>query len=77
LHGQTFLLIALLVEAALPAVLANALSFWVIAYFTIALRRVYGGSWPQALARGTITLALYFAIFFVANLLLVLALLSL
>ena len=77
LHCQTFLLAALLVEAKLPTVLANALSFWVIAYFTIALKRVYGGSWTETLARGSIILALYFAIFFVANLLLVFALLTL
>lgn len=77
LHCQTFLLIALLAEARLPAVLANALSFWVVAYFTIALKRVYGGTWPETLGRGSVILALYFAIFFVANLLLILALLTL
>lgn len=76
LHGQTFLLIALLAEAMLPAVAANALSFWVIAYFFIALKRAYGGKWPETLARGSTALALYFAIFFVANLLLVFAILA-
>ena len=76
LHGQTFLLIALLVEATLPAVPANALSFWVVAYFSIALKRAYGGTWPETLARGSIILALYSAIFIVANLLLVLAILA-
>jgi hypothetical protein len=77
LHCQTFFLIALLLEAKLPAVIANALSLWVIAYFMIALRRVYDGTWVETLARGSIVLALYFAIFFTANLLLVLALLGL
>lgn len=76
-HCQTFLLIALLVEAKLPAVLANAMSLWVIAYVTIALRRVYGGTWSETLVRGSVILALYFAIFFSANLLLILALLAL
>lgn len=75
LHGQAFLLSMLLVESALPALVANALSFWVIGYFMIALKRVYGGGWAESIGRGAIVLALYFAVFFAANLLLVLALL--
>jgi len=77
LHCQTFLLLILLVEAKLPTLVANALSFWVMGYFTIALKRVYGGTWTKTLVRGCILLTLYFAIFFVANLLLVFALLAL
>ena len=77
LHCQTFLLFALLVESTLPAILANAMSFWVIAYFTVALKRVYGGTWVETLGRGSVILALYFGIYFVANLLLVVALLAL
>lgn len=77
LHCQTFLLFSLLVEAKLPTTLADALSFWVIAYFTIALKRVYGGTWPETLGRGAAILSLYFAIIFVANLLLVFALIAL
>jgi hypothetical protein len=77
LYAHSFLLFMLLIEAKLPAILADALSFWVIAYFTIALKRVYGGTWVETLARGTAILTLYFAIFFVANLLLVFALLAL
>lgn len=77
LHCQTFLLLALLVEARLPAVAANAVSWWVIAWFMIALRRVYGGTWPETLWRGSIILMLYFAAYFSANLLLVFALLAL
>lgn len=76
LHCQSFLLFALLIEAKLPAMLADALSFWVMAYFVIALKRVYGGMWGETLGRGTAILALYLAIFFVTNLLLVLALLA-
>jgi len=76
LHCQSFLLFALLIEATLPAILANALSCWVIAYFAVALKRVYGGTWVETLGRGTAVLGLYFGIFFVANLLLVFALLS-
>jgi Protein of unknown function (DUF3667) len=77
LHCQSFLLFILLVEARLPSVLANALSFWVLAYFSIALKRVYGGTWIETVGRTSIILTLYFAIFFVANLLLVLMLLTL
>jgi hypothetical protein len=42
----------------------------------MALKRVYGGSWMATLGRGAISLALYFATFFAANLLLVFLLLS-
>jgi uncharacterized protein DUF3667 len=77
LHCQSFLLFALLFEAKLPAIFADALSFWAIAYFTIALKRVYGGTWTETLVRGAAILSLYFAIFFIANLLLVFALLTL
>ena len=35
LHCQSFLLFMLLIEAKLPAILADAMSLWVIAYFTI------------------------------------------
>ena len=77
LHCQSFLLFILLIEAKLPAILADALSLWVIAYFIIALKRVYGGTWAETTGRGTAILVLYFAIFFVANLLLVFALLAL
>lgn len=76
LHCQSFLLFALLIEAILPAILANVISYWVIAYFAVALKRVYGGTWVETLGRGTAVLGLYFAIYFVSNLLLVLALLS-
>lgn len=77
LHCQTFLLFILLVEAKLPTILADTLSFWAIAYFTIALKRVHGGTWTETLSRGAAILSLYFAIIFAANLLLVLFLLSL
>jgi hypothetical protein len=76
-HCQTFLLAMLLIESRLPAILANALSLWVVAYFTLALKRVYGGTWAETLGRGSIILTLYFGIYFVANLLLILVLLSL
>ena len=71
-----FLLFMLLVEAKLPAMLADALSFWVLAYFTMALKRVYGGTWIETLGRGSAIFGLYFAIIFVMNLLLVFFLLA-
>jgi hypothetical protein len=77
LHCQTFLLFILLMEAKLPSLVADALSYSVIAYFVIALKRVYGGTWVETAGRGALILGLYFAIFFAANLLLVFALLAL
>ena len=77
LHSHSFLLFMLLIEAKLPAIVANALSLWMIVYFTVALKRVYGGTLAETLGRGTATLAIYFAIFFTLNLLLIFALLSL
>jgi hypothetical protein len=76
LHYQSFLLFMLLIAAKLPALLADALSIWVIAYFVIALKRVYGGTWPDTTVRAGAILTLYFAIFFVVNFLLVFALLA-
>lgn len=77
LHCQSFMLVILLVEAKLPAILADALSFWGIAYFIIALKRVYGGTWVETLGRGAAILGVYFVTFFVTNLLLVFALIAL
>lgn len=77
LHCQTFLLLIMLVDAKLPSLLADALSYSVFVYFIIALKRVYGGKWAETAGRGAMILSLYFAIFFVANLLLVFALLTL
>ena len=77
LHCQTLLLLMMLIESKLPGIVANALSFWVVAYFAVALRRVYGGTWAETLGRGLIMLTSYFGIFFVANILLILALFAL
>ena len=71
LHFHTVLLLALLVDAKLPEVIAGALSMCVLGYFFVALKRVYGGSWRESLGRGTAALALYFAVAFSTNLLLV------
>ncbi|TRZ66811.1 MAG: DUF3667 domain-containing protein [Rhodocyclaceae bacterium] len=74
-HAHSFLLFMLLVQARLPSIAADVLSLWVIAYFVISLRRVYGGTWIETLGRSSAMFALYSVAFFVCNLLLVLALL--
>jgi hypothetical protein len=76
LHAQAFALLAVLVESALPAVAANIVTWWTVGYFLLAMRRVYGTSWPETLVRGSATLAAYVALFYLANLLLVLLLIS-
>jgi Protein of unknown function (DUF3667) len=77
LHTHSFLLLVLLLEGILPAVLANATSLWAMAYFFIALRRVYGGTGIETLVRGSCVAALYLVVWFVANIVLVFGLLEL
>ena len=77
LHYQSFLLLLILIEAKLPTALANGLSWWAIAYFVQALRRVYGGSFTETLGRGAAVLTLYFGIISIMNLALIFALISL
>jgi hypothetical protein len=77
LHSHAFLLFMLLVEAALPAALANVLSSWVLIYFIVAMKRVYGGTWAGTIGRWAAALALYALVFFAGNLLLFAALLGL
>jgi len=76
LHTHSFFLLMLLVEAILTGVAANLVSLSVVAYFLAALRRVYAGTWLEALSRGTLAVMLYFAALFGANALLVFALLE-
>lgn len=76
LHAQSFLLVMLLFEAKLPGALALVVSLWVIAYFFVALKRVYGGAWADTLVRGAATLVLNIATFLVTGSLLVYALLE-
>ncbi len=58
LHAQSFLLIALLVEAPMPDPVAAGVTLWVIVYFLLAARRVYGGSWLDNLLRSTAAMLL-------------------
>jgi hypothetical protein len=76
LHTHAFLVLLLLIEANLPAALANTASLWVAAYFVAALHRVYGGAWAQAISRGVAILGLYAAVAFAANVFLVFLLLQ-
>ena len=75
LHSQSFLLIALLVEAVLPVPIALLVSAWSVAYFFLALNRVFGGRWAQTLLRGSVAIALDVAIFFLSSVTLVYVLL--
>jgi len=77
LHTQSFLLVMLLVETKLPGVVAPVASFWVIAYFVLALKRVYSGSWVDTLVRGTTTVVLDIGAFLVTGAVLVYASLEL
>ena len=76
LHTQAFILLALLVQSGLPAGLADAVSWWVLAYFFLALKRVYECKWVGTALRGIAALAGYFAAYYLANLLLVFAMVS-
>jgi len=77
LHAQSFLLVMLLVEVKLPGVVAAIVTLWVIAYFVLALNRVYGGAWVDTLVRGTTTVVLNIATFVVMGTALLYALLVL
>ena len=77
LHSQSFLLIALVVEALLPTPLALLVSAWVVAYYFIALRHVFRAGWAMTALRGGAAVVLDFMIFFATGALLVLALLEL
>ena len=76
LHTHSFLLTVLVIEAALPSLLAVLLSAWVIVYFTIALKRVYGGTWSETIGRGTILTLLYLLSFLVLGLMATILMLS-
>jgi len=76
LHSQSFLLIALVVEALLPVSLALLVSAWVVAYYFIALRHVFAASWLATALRGSASAVLDFSIFFITGALLVLVLLG-
>ena len=58
-HNHAFLFVALTLITLLPGPFAAAFWLWVIAYFVLALRRVYGGSWSGTVARGFALFALY------------------
>ena len=77
LHTHAFARFIFLIEAVLPALLANLLSYWLIAYLFIALKHVYGGTWLESIWRGLLAGAAYFATYVVGNILLIFTLLQL
>jgi hypothetical protein len=78
LHVQAFVLLAVLAESLfLSVALANVVTWGMFAYFVVGARRVYGTGWSETLARGAVAMAGYFALFYLANLALILLLISL
>jgi hypothetical protein len=64
------------IEAKLPPALATPLSLWVIVYFALALKLVYGGTWSETIGRGALLTILYFLTFLAIGLLVTVVLLS-
>ena len=60
LYLHSFFLLIFVVEAKLPLALATMLSMWVIVYYALALKRVYGGTWTETIVRGALITILYF-----------------
>ena len=58
-HNHAFLFVALTLIALLPQPFAALLWAWVLAYFVLALRAVYGGGWPGTLLRGAMLFVVY------------------
>lgn len=52
------------------------LSMWVIVYYALALKRVYGGTWSETIGRGTLLTILYFLTFLAIGLLVTTVMLS-
>jgi hypothetical protein len=67
LHVHSFLLLALIVEAFVPGPLATLMSLWILVYYFLAARRVYGGGWGETLLRGGAALALDVGVFVVCG----------
>jgi hypothetical protein len=77
-HIQAFVLLAVLIESMfLRVVFANVVTWGMFAYFVVAARRVYGIGWVATVVRGAVAMAGYFALFYLANLALILLLISL
>lgn len=60
LYVHSFLLLIFIIEAKLPLALATLLSTWAVVYYVLALKRMYGGTWGEALGRGSLLAILYF-----------------
>lgn len=77
LHLHAFWFLALLAVALLPKDPSDLVLLAIPVYGVLALRRVYGGSWGGAIARGLLVSLLYGLLLLAATVLLVAALLSL
>ena len=76
-HVQAFVLLAVLAESLfLPVALANVLSWGMFGYFVVAARRVYRTAWGETVVRAVAAMAGYFALFYAANVGLILVLVS-
>ena len=60
LYIHSFFLLMFVIEAKLPLAVATMLSIWAIVYYVLALKRVYGGTWSETIARGAVLTILYF-----------------
>jgi hypothetical protein len=76
LYTHSFILLMVVIEAKLPPALATPLSLWVIVYFALALKLVYGGTWSETIGRGALLTILYFLTFLAIGLLVTVVLLS-
>jgi hypothetical protein len=56
--------------------LTTMLSMWAIAYYALALKRVYGGTWSETIGRGALLTILYFLTFIAIGLLMTVVMLS-
>ena len=76
LYLHSFFVLNSVIEAKLPLALATILSVWAIVYYVLALKRVYGGTWGETIARGTLLATLYFLAILAIGILVTILLLS-
>ena len=76
LYLHCFFLLIFIIEAKLPLVLATLVSLWAIAYYALAMKRVYFGTWLQTIWRGSLLTTLYFLMALAIGLLVTAAMLS-
>lgn len=63
-HNHAFLFLALSLLVVLPSRLVQqALACWILVYFALSMRRVYGGTWRGIVARGAVLVIVYAVLF--------------